>query len=503
MHIAIRQGVDKINSLQADSLLSEEIDIELNKNMRRFINLKYGKNNIHRKGFEESQKRIDDLSTLIDEYRGFTKFGDREMLSYYSSPYGNKYLFREIFDLPYNYMHHIESSCNALRSQRHSNISYRLEFYNDVDYQTNEDFEEISKYIVIPWSTFSHSVNNSVSGAIKLVGGLQLGPYANLATIAGAGDNSDDWGSGGPNMETTIWEATDSNILLNLDENGAIINLDGTYKDYIINHVLTNHIDDVIIKWEKSNNVFFKDSFIVILKPDSDLYTWVRTQGEATQIVNTLETAGATAGYTEDGTYAASDATYTEAGDFLTKLKLCGLSSPSEDIGFAYEQVYDDINIEEIDTINIVGFKRKFTSPTNTLSRTADSGNYWTLVQDIGKKFEGPNLPITYIQHDDLHGLIKDPFNRPGRNSMFGVFTHNAIELYTLSDSSTSAYLIPDSVKIKYLRTPLPMSFNNNISCELPQHTHEEIVAMTVSSILEGFNDPRYRTQVAELNKQE
>ena len=31
MHIAIQQGVDKINSLQADSLLSEEIDIELNK----------------------------------------------------------------------------------------------------------------------------------------------------------------------------------------------------------------------------------------------------------------------------------------------------------------------------------------------------------------------------------------------------------------------------------------------------------------------------------------
>ena len=31
MHIAVQQGVDKINSLQADSLLSEEIDIELNK----------------------------------------------------------------------------------------------------------------------------------------------------------------------------------------------------------------------------------------------------------------------------------------------------------------------------------------------------------------------------------------------------------------------------------------------------------------------------------------
>ena len=30
MHLAIQQGVDKINSLQADLLLPQEIDIELN-----------------------------------------------------------------------------------------------------------------------------------------------------------------------------------------------------------------------------------------------------------------------------------------------------------------------------------------------------------------------------------------------------------------------------------------------------------------------------------------
>ena len=58
MHIAIQQGVDKINSLQADSLLSEEIDIELNKNMFRFINTKYGRNNMYRKGFTYACARV-------------------------------------------------------------------------------------------------------------------------------------------------------------------------------------------------------------------------------------------------------------------------------------------------------------------------------------------------------------------------------------------------------------------------------------------------------------
>ena len=65
MHLAVQQGVDKINSFQADSLLSEEIDLEVNKAINKFIQLKYGKNNIYGKGFEESQKRIDDLRTLL------------------------------------------------------------------------------------------------------------------------------------------------------------------------------------------------------------------------------------------------------------------------------------------------------------------------------------------------------------------------------------------------------------------------------------------------------
>ena len=49
MHLAIQQGVDKINSLQADVLLPQEIDIELNKSLVKFINTRYGQNNTYRK----------------------------------------------------------------------------------------------------------------------------------------------------------------------------------------------------------------------------------------------------------------------------------------------------------------------------------------------------------------------------------------------------------------------------------------------------------------------
>lgn len=65
MHLAVQQGVDKINSFQADTLLPQEIDLELNKAIDKFINLKYGKNNVYGKGFEESQKRVDDLRAIV------------------------------------------------------------------------------------------------------------------------------------------------------------------------------------------------------------------------------------------------------------------------------------------------------------------------------------------------------------------------------------------------------------------------------------------------------
>ena len=96
MHIAIQQGVDKINSLQADMLLPEEIDIELNKTLYRFLNTKYGsRSNKYGKGFEESQKRIDDLRSLVKEYSAPVT---------YKEQYNNNFWVDQ-FRLPYDYLY--------------------------------------------------------------------------------------------------------------------------------------------------------------------------------------------------------------------------------------------------------------------------------------------------------------------------------------------------------------------------------------------------------------
>jgi len=70
-------------------------------------------------------------------------------------------------------------------------------------------------------------------------------------------------------------------------------------------------------------------------------------------------------------------------------------------------------------------------------------------------------------------------------------------------DIYTNDIFIIDSVKITYIRKPKEISLSLGVNCELPEHTHQEIVAMTVASILEAISDPRYQSASVEVTKNE
>jgi hypothetical protein len=125
MHVAIQQGVDKINSLQADMLLSEEIDIELNKSQIRFINTKYGKNNKYREGFEQSQKRIDDIRTLVREFETPVTFKEQ-----YSSEY-----WIDTFRLPLDYMYLVNQR-SLVWTNNCKPLTWSIKYADTIDYFT-------------------------------------------------------------------------------------------------------------------------------------------------------------------------------------------------------------------------------------------------------------------------------------------------------------------------------------------------------------------------------
>ncbi len=58
MHIAVKEELDKTTALELPAYEPEEIDDWLNKAIRRFVKLRYH-------AFEKTQKRIDDLRTLV------------------------------------------------------------------------------------------------------------------------------------------------------------------------------------------------------------------------------------------------------------------------------------------------------------------------------------------------------------------------------------------------------------------------------------------------------
>ena len=97
-----------------------------------------------------------------------------------------------------------------------------------------------------------------------------------------------------------------------------------------------------------------------------------------------------------------------------------------------------------------------------------------------------------YAQHDDIIYMQDDPFNRVDYKSPSYTIEENFIDIHT-----DDTFVIP-KVTIKYVRTPVAISKINGIGCELPEHTHPEIVEMAVKSILEGIESPRYQSQSLE-----
>ena len=68
MHQNVKLELDKSSALELPAFEPEEIDYWLNSAIRVFVKTRYGGLNIHTTGFEETQKRIDDLRTLVKQY---------------------------------------------------------------------------------------------------------------------------------------------------------------------------------------------------------------------------------------------------------------------------------------------------------------------------------------------------------------------------------------------------------------------------------------------------
>jgi hypothetical protein len=407
MHIAVNLGVQKVASFQVDNLLPEEIDHEINMAVRRFINQRYNPmSNPKGKGFEQSQKRIDDLRTLLEDYSTPLNIkGGSEAIgsgSYFGAVYsatGNKIINLERFKLPVDYMYLIN-----IKSTLAVNCNKPVRF---------EEIATTDRFLRIPIDS------GKPGNVIREVSVANV--FGELEVI---------W--------STIGSRTSLEELLN-----PLMWAEG----YVPGRSYQDGLADMFSSSITSDSPHADGNEIYLSYP-------VRKLSDGSGLAKPHQVQNSTDGI-YDGIYGL--------------IKYAPAYAPLKDGGIE---------------------RKIFESPevSYKVNRKADlSQNHTKISRQLCKA----------VQHDDIFALLDDPFNTAKTDNIMYTMQENFVDLYS------DVHTIPLNVTIKYLRRPVNVNLAEGIGCELAEHTHHEIVEMTVKSILESFESPRYQTQSGEVLESE
>lgn len=163
----------------------------------------------------------------------------------------------------------------------------------------------------------------------------------------------------------------------------------------------------------------------------------------------------------------------------------------------SYKNVYekDKLIVETGDTATSV----KLTvdgNVTQDVSTKKSNPKYYSFTGEEGTlKFE--YVRGSYSQLHDIDMLLEDPFNTTRPKKPLFTIRNNYIEFYVDED------FYVDSARIDYIRWPKRVSRNRNQDCELPESTHDEIVANTVAHLSGVIADQRYKILESEAQKSE
>lgn len=116
------------------------------------------------------------------------------------------------------------------------------------------------------------------------------------------------------------------------------------------------------------------------------------------------------------------------------------------------------------------------------------------------KEFTGH---IKTRQVDDLQEVEMNPFNRSTPLTPNKIITADGFTLFFGEQLSTTRYT-SQLYRITYLRRPNTVSISPSVNCDLPAHTHTEIVNLSVRKALESIEHlSRYQTQINEITNHE
>lgn len=134
-------------------------------------------------------------------------------------------------------------------------------------------------------------------------------------------------------------------------------------------------------------------------------------------------------------------------------------------------------------------------SVTNWQLKTSTSGGYSVLPEVTFTKSYYTNSASVFssgklVQEDDILAMQADPFNKTVSDFALYYITNNKLNIFI----ERNLFVVTNAI-LSYIRTPRTVSYYLNQDCDLPEHTHPEIISMTVDYLLEAVQaGERYKT---------
>jgi len=140
----------------------------------------------------------------------------------------------------------------------------------------------------------------------------------------------------------------------------------------------------------------------------------------------------------------------------------------------------------------------------------ADSGegneDYWfTLQEEANIVVSGTETRVGVVEStvDEYRFRVDNPFSEHvlhyGLAKPLRIYNVDSVEL--ISDGNYTV----DDYHLTYLRVPATVDNvpAGTTDCDLPEHTHDEIVKLAANMMLENVEQPRYQTHMNEVNTME
>lgn len=110
--------------------------------------------------------------------------------------------------------------------------------------------------------------------------------------------------------------------------------------------------------------------------------------------------------------------------------------------------------------------------------------------------------PVYSVTHDQYNKIIRDPFNKPDENGVIRMGLSGSMELISAPGVTINTYFL------RYIRVAAKVQYGStypvlaaDVQCDLPDHTHKEIIEMAVLDALGNIEAlRRIQTQSQQLN---